>query len=96
MFAKRNGLLVNGEEDGKALVMHTGSVEPSALVELRRFMGMPLKLQAIDPETFESLLATRYEQGSSEAMQMMGDLGDGMDLMHAAQALPEPEDLLES
>jgi len=96
MFAKRNGLLVNGEEDGKALVMHTGSVEPSALVELRRFMGMPLKLQAIDSETFDSLLASRYEQGSSEAMQMMGDLGEGMDLMHAAQALPEPEDLLES
>ncbi len=96
MFAKRTGLLVNGVEDGKALVMHTGPVEPSALVELRRFMGMPLKLQAIETDTFDSLLASRYEQGSSEAMQMMGDLGEGMDLMHAAQALPEPEDLLES
>jgi general secretion pathway protein E len=96
MFAKRHGLLVNGEENGKAVVMHTGNVEPTALVELRRFMGMPLKLQAMDPERFESLLATSYEQGSSEAMQMMGDLGEGVDLMHAAQALPEPEDLLES
>ena len=96
MFAKRNGLLVNGEQDGKALVMHTGSVDPTALVELRRFMGMPLKLQAMDAEQFEVLLANSYEQGSSEAMQMMGDLGEGMDLMHAAQALSEPEDLLES
>ncbi len=96
MFAKRHGLLVTGEEHGKAVVMHTGKVDPTALVELRRFMGMPLKLQVMDAERFESLLASSYEQGSSEAMQMMGDLGDGMDLMHAAQALPEPEDLLES
>ncbi len=29
-------------------------------------------------------------------MQMMGDLGEDMDLMQVAQALPEPEDLLES
>jgi len=63
---------------------------------LRRFMGMPLSLQAMDAERFEALLASSYEQGSNEAMQMMGDLGEGVDLMHAAQALPEPEDLLES
>ena len=88
MFAKRHGLLVTGEQDGKVLVMHTGQVEPSALVELRRFVGKPLSLQAMEPDQFEALLASSYEQGSSEAMQMMGDLGDGMDLMHAAEALP--------
>ena len=96
MFAKRHGLLVSGEEDGKALVVHAGKLDPAALVELRRFMGKPLKLQSMDEEEFNILLANSYEQGSSEAMQMMGDLGEGMDLMHAAQALQEPEDLLES
>ncbi len=96
MFAKRHGLLVTGEADGRVTVAHTGRVDPQALVELRRFMGKPLALEALDAERFDALLATNYEQGSSEAMQMMGDLGDGMDLMHAAQALPEPEDLLES
>jgi general secretion pathway protein E len=96
MFAKRHGLLVTGEEDGKVLVMHTADVDPVSVVELRRFMGQPLKLQVIDKEKFDSLLAVTYEQDSNEAMLMMGDLGDDMDLMYVAQHLPEPEDLLES
>jgi general secretion pathway protein E len=95
-FAKRNGVLVTGFEGGKALVSHTDKVQPTALVELRRMLGMPIRLQHIDQESFNKLLSNSYEQGSSEAMQMMGDLGDDLDLMHVAQALPEPEDLLES
>jgi general secretion pathway protein E len=96
MFAKRHGLLVTGEEDGKVVVMHTADVDPVSVVELRRFMGQPLKLQVVDKEKFDSLLAVTYEQDSNEAMLMMGDLGDDMDLMYVAQHLPEPEDLLES
>ena len=96
MFAKRHGLLVTGEEDGMAVVMHTADVDPVSVVELRRFMGQPLKLQVVDSEKFDSLLALTYEQDSNEAMLMMGDLGDNMDLMYVAQHLPEPEDLLES
>jgi general secretion pathway protein E len=96
LFAKRHGVLVTGEEAGKAVVLHTPGIEPSAVVELRRFMGKPLKLQQVDKEQFDSLLAMTYEQDSNEAMLMMGDLGEDMDLMQIAQHLPEPEDLLES
>ena len=96
MFAKRHGVLVTDEEDGKAVVMHTANVDPEAVVELRRFMGQPLKLQVVEQDKFDSLLAMTYEQDSNEAMLMMGDLGDDMDLMYVAQHLPEPEDLLES
>ena len=96
MFATRHGLLVTGLEDGRALVLHTPAIDHAAIIELRRFMGCPLKLHPVDPDQFDSLLATTYEQGSDEAMQMMGDLGDDMDLMQVAQHLPEPEDLLES
>ena len=96
MFAKRHGLLVAGEKDGKVLVMHTANVDPVSVVELRRFMGQPLKLQLVDQEKYDSLLSMTYEQDSNEAMLMMGDLGDNMDLMYVAQHLPEPEDLLES
>lgn len=96
MFAKRHGVLVAGEEDGKVVVKHTANVDPVAVVELRRFMGQPLKLQIVEQDKFNSLLALTYEQDSNEAMLMMGDLGDNMDLMYVAQHLPEPEDLLES
>jgi len=96
MFAKRHELLVTGEEDGKAQVLHCSRVDPAALAELRRFMGQPLSLTLIDSDKFEALLASTYEQDSSEAMQMMDGLGEEMDLMHIAEHLPEPEDLLES
>jgi len=96
LFAKRHGVLVTGEEEGKVVVLHTPGIEPAAVVELRRFMGKPLKLQEVEKDQFDSLLAITYEQDSNEAMLMMGDLGDDMDLMQIAQHLPEPEDLLES
>lgn len=96
LFAKRNGLLVTGYENGKAIVAHTKKVAPAALIELRRLLGKPVRLHQIDQQEFDTLLANNYEQGSSEAMQMMGDLGEDLDLMHVAQGLPEPEDLLES
>ncbi|MGD2138153.1 MAG: type II secretion system ATPase GspE [Gammaproteobacteria bacterium] len=96
LFAKRHRVLFTGEENGKAVVLHVPGVDPLALVELRRFLGQPLDLRPVDREQFDGLLAQSYEQDSSEAMQMMGDLGEGMDLMHVAEALPEPEDLLES
>ena len=50
MFAKRHGLLVTSEEDGKALVLHTPDIDPAAVIELRRFLGRPLKLRPVDPE----------------------------------------------
>ena len=96
MFAKRHGVLVAGEEDGKVVIIHTANIDPVAIVELRRLMGQPLKLQLVDQGLFDSKLAVTYEQDSNEAMLMMGDLGDDMDLMHIAEHLPEPEDLLES
>ena len=96
MFAKRHGVLVTGEENGKVVVIHTANIDPVAVVELRRLMGQPLKLQLVDQEQFDSKLAVTYEQDSNEAMLMMGDIGDDLDLMHVAEHLPEPEDLLES
>ncbi len=96
MFAKRHGVLVAGEEGGKVVVIHTANIDPVAVVELRRLMGQPLKLQLVDQETFDSQLAATYEQDSNEAMLMMGDIGGDMDLMQVAEHLPEPEDLLES
>ena len=96
LFAKRHGVLVTGEENGKIVVLHRPDIDPIALIELRRFVNQPLNLQAVDAEQFDHLLSVTYEQDSSEAMQMMGDLGEDMDLFHIAQQLSEPEDLLES
>ncbi len=96
MFAKRHRVLVS-ERRGECLHVLLGPhADPQALIELRRFAGRPLDLEHIGEEQFDALLATSYEQGSNEAMQMMEDLGDDLDLFQVAQALPETEDLLES
>ena len=96
MFAKRHGVLVSEQRGDRLHVLLSPSVDPGALLELRRFSRLPLELERIDAEQFDALLTTSYEQGSNEAMQMMEDLGDDLDLFQVAQALPETEDLLES
>ncbi len=95
-FAKRHGVLVGEQEDGRVRVRYRPGVTTQALTELRRYLGRPLILEAVPKEGFEALLAAAYETDSSQAMQVMEDLGEGTDLMRAAEALPEPEDLMES
>jgi general secretion pathway protein E len=65
------------------------------LLEVRRFIGLPLQLQSVSGEKFDNLLITHYEQ-QAQSMQMMEGLGEELDLFQIAQQLPEPEDLLES
>jgi general secretion pathway protein E len=94
-FAKRHGVLVAEVNDDFAKVILSPSADPQALVELKRLLKRPLRFERADQAGFDGLLATTYEKGSNEAMQMMGDLDD-LDLFQVAQALPETEDLLES
>ena len=95
-FAKRHGVLVNQWDHGRALVWCRQDVSAAALTEARRYLGAPVILEPLDTDRFDYLLRQAYEQGSSEAMDIMEDMGDDMDLSRIAQALPEPEDLLES
>ncbi len=95
-FAKRHGVVVTGIEDGHVLLACRGAVPVQTLAEVRRVLGQPLKPQRIEAGRFEDLLSRQYEGGGSGAARMMEDLGEEMDLNAIAQAMPEPEDLLES
>ena len=95
-YAKRHGVLVNHWEDGHAVVWCRPDVDSSVLSEIRRYLGAPVILQPLELERFDYLLRQAYEQGSTEAMEIMEDMGDDEDLSSIAQQLPEPEDLLES
>ncbi|PZN27892.1 MAG: type II secretion system protein GspE, partial [Proteobacteria bacterium] len=95
-FCRRHGVLVQDiAEDGATGVYRAGA-QPASIAEVRRVLGMPLKLRRVDAETFDRLLRERYEGGTNTAMQMVGGLEDDTDLAHIAQDLPEPSDLLES
>ncbi len=95
-FAKRHGVLITAIGEDIAQVLTRSGVSTAALTELRRFLGLPLHIETVSPDRFDALLQQAYERGSSDAMQLMDDLGDEVDLSRLMQELPEPEDLLES
>jgi general secretion pathway protein E len=95
-FAKRHGVVVSGIENGIARAVCRADASPLSMAELRRFIGVPLKLERVEPEAFDALLRQIYETGSNAAMQMVEGFEDTTDLAHLAQELPEPSDLLES
>lgn len=95
-FAKRHGVLVRGVTDGLAHAVYRPGTSPRSIAEVRRFLGVPLKLERVEAAAFDALLRAAYEAGSSAAMQMVEGLDETTDLMHLAQELPEPSDLLES
>jgi general secretion pathway protein E len=95
VFAKRYGVvLVNGAESPRALCRPDAPLQ--AIVEARRFAGHTLQVERVSAEEFDGWLRRTYEHSSNDAMQMMGDMEEDLDLAHIAQAMAEPEDLLES
>ncbi|WP_455206297.1 type II secretion system ATPase GspE [Kaarinaea lacus] len=95
-FAKRNGVFVKEVHGGEAVVLSRPDVSHLIVAELRRYLGMPVRLEMTTPDEFDAQLQRAYEEGSGEAMQMMDDLDEDADLFSVANQLPEPEDLLES
>ena len=95
-FAKRNGVLVKDKQEGEAVVVCRPGVSHLVVAELRRHLGMPVRLEVISPDEFDAQLQQAYEDGSGAAMQMMDDLDEDADLFSVANQMPEPEDLLES
>jgi general secretion pathway protein E len=95
-FAKRHGVLITEIHDNTAKVLCRPGVTNAVFAELRRYLGMPVHLEMINPDNFDATLQRAYEQDSDHAMQMMDDLDDEADLFQVAEQLPEPEDLLES
>lgn len=94
-YAKRHGVLLGDIEDGTRKVFCREHVKSVSLSELRRHLACKFTIEFIDDSKFEALLQSEYEQGSSEAMNIMDDM-EGNDLFSVAQDLAEPEDLMET
>lgn len=65
------------------------------MLEVRRYTGQELNIAQLDPIIFEAKLTQVYQANSSEAQQLMEDIGNEMDLFTLAEELPQTEDLLE-
>ncbi|NTS75836.1 type II secretion system ATPase GspE [Catenovulum sp. SM1970] len=106
-FAKRHGILVynpalapeDEREEGaenKWLAHCREDVTLGALLEAQRFLGFNFEFDKISAEAFELKLTDFYQRDSSEARQLMEDIGNEADLFTLADELPETEDLLEN
>jgi len=94
-FAKRNGVVIEEIGEVDAMVAYKPGIAPTTIVEVRRFLGMPIQFNEVNDTEFERRLSKAYENNSSEAMQMVEGLGDELDLASLADSVPETEDLME-
>ena len=95
-FARKFGVVVVSTAGDLGLeVCAKSNPSLTTLAEIRRHIRCPATVRLVSEEEFDELISAVYARDSSEAKQMVEDLGDEMDLASLASALPETEDLLE-
>ncbi len=95
-FANRHGVLLEKQDDASWLAICRPDVETATLLEIRRFLAQPFSIEKVAKDAFELRLTTAYQRDSSEARQLMEDIGNEADLFSLVDELPETEDLLEN
>lgn len=95
-FAKRFNLVLE-RESSRVTLYYVAPLAIEALLEVRRVVSADFVLQAVSSDEFERKLTQVYQRDSSEARQLMEDIGaDSDDFFSLAEDLPHDEDLLES
>lgn len=94
-FAKRFHLLLDVDIEPHELY-YTEETPLTAFAEVRRYSGKSFVLKKTKQEDFETLLTDSFQRDSSEAKQLMEDLGNESDLFALAEDLPDTEDLLDN
>src|SRR5262245_14854926 len=96
-FARAQGALVLEVSSHEAIVCVRQDARPQALAELRRVLGVPVRVAAVEAaEAFERRLAEAYTRASQSAAFVVGNLEQDMDLSRLVQEMPRTEDLLDS
>ena len=87
-FAQRHGVILVPDETIGASVLYKSGLTTSVLAEVRRFAGVEIECREVDGPTFDRTLSSAYQDDTGEAMQMIEDLGDEMDLGSIADLIP--------
>jgi len=96
-FAKRHNVLISTNKDSGGYILHClVDVNFDIILEVRRLLKAPFDFDFLQPTAFELLLTQAYQRDSSEAQQMMEDIGNEVDLYSLADEFTESEDLLEN
>jgi len=95
-FAKRHGVIAARAVPNGVEVWTRPETPSTALIEVQRALGQPVRMQALSAEDFEKALNRAYERGKTDALDIVGDLDSNLDLGELAQSLPKVADLMES
>lgn len=94
-FAKRHKVLLGLDTDPISL-FYTEQTALHSIAEVRRYLGARIQMRIVNQDDFEQVLTDSFQRGSSEAKQLMEDLGNETDLFALAEDLPDTEDLLDN
>ena len=94
-FAKENGIVFIGEENGKLLIAMREGAQASALLEARRYLSKELQIVPATHAEFERHLSDQFAMdGGAAAMADTLGIDDADDIF--SNGLPTAEDLLDS
>ncbi|GGK47360.1 type II secretion system ATPase GspE [Aliivibrio fischeri] len=95
-FAKRHSVVIESSVHGWVLY-YVSPPSSMVLCEIRRVCQSSFSLIQLTKDEFDTKLTQVYQRNSSEAQQLMEDIGaDSDDFFSLAEELPNNDDLLES
>ncbi|OED82887.1 type II secretion system ATPase GspE [Vibrio crassostreae] len=97
-FANRYKMVLEYQHPERAPILYYAEpLKSAAIIEVSRVVKNGFTPQAITLDEFDKKLTDAYQRDSSEARQLMEDIGaDSDDFFSLAEELPQDEDLLES
>ncbi|EIL88493.1 type II secretion system protein E [Rhodanobacter fulvus Jip2] len=95
-FAKTHGVAVTALGDGSAAAVMRHGASAGALAELRRALGVPVRVERVSVVEFDERIATLYNGAGEGAAALADDLAQDLDLSRLLQEIPRVEDLLDS
>jgi general secretion pathway protein E len=95
-FAKHGGVVDLAEREGAVDVLMREGAELAGLMELRRLLARPVRVETVSSALFDARLAQLFSRQDSQAADVAEDVAADLDLGRLAQELPAIEDLMES
>lgn len=95
-FAKAKGVIAHRRHSDCVEVWVRPGITATALAEVRRVVGAPLRTRMLNAELFERRLSQLYTDNQSGAAAIIDDISDAVDLQSLAEGLPQITDLLEA
>ena len=96
-YAKRHGVAMTDTPlpSHQVEVVYKSRPSLAVLSEVKRVAKRELVLKQVTEQEFDRLLGEAYARDTSAARQMVEDMDDDINLLSLAEALPQPDDLLD-